>query len=94
MHDLRFVIAETLADGGPVDDEYDATDAVLDALTAAGYRIIQTDQAEHGDALERVDHVWHDPKYPGAEGLCYLDFSDALGEVFARRPVGNEQDTP
>jgi hypothetical protein len=36
--------------------------------------------------------VWHDPKYPGAEGLCYLDFSDALGEVFARRPVGNEQE--
>jgi hypothetical protein len=52
----------------------------LAALTAAGYRIIQTDAAEHGDELVRASDE--------------VEAGEASPRFALRRPVGNEQDTP
>jgi hypothetical protein len=77
--------------------------AVLAALTAAGYRIIQTDKAEHGDALVQVGFMPSgDWIRTGPKGvLCNMVFDNVQGakgpteyEPVWRRVVGNEQDTP
>lgn len=38
---LRLVMAEALAAGGPLEDEMDAVDEVLDAMDAAGYEVMR-----------------------------------------------------
>lgn len=64
---------------------------VLAALSAAGYRIIQTDQAEHGDQLVKVGH--RDTTVTPL-GVQSMRNSWETEPVFSlRRVFGNEQDT-
>ena len=86
---------------GSVDDAWSIADianecrAFLRALTAAGYRIIRTDQLEHGDEL-----VQHAVMHVGSQTMWSSVPRDAknpdawLPLLARRRVVGNEQDTP
>lgn len=77
--------------------------AAVSALSAAGYRIIRTDQLEHGDTLESVDVA--DPECTNCDGRGCMDcvlrhWHDECEDrchmctPVLRRVVGNEQETP
>jgi hypothetical protein len=71
--------------------------AVERELRAAGYRIIQTDQAEHGDQLVQIERTaWEEDGYGGhLVSALSSNYQPAGALVFRlRRVVGNEQDTP
>jgi hypothetical protein len=99
---------EWLFGRGLPSDRGRVAEQVLDALTAAGYRIIQTDQAEHGDQLLSIDleHAYATLSNDDYVKYVYGDYQHASYDgrwepsgyehsLFAlRRVVGNEQDTP
>ena len=46
LHDAHVVIAEALANGGPVEDELDAASDVLDALAREGWHLFNVEDSE------------------------------------------------
>jgi hypothetical protein len=65
-------------------------DSVLAALTAAGYRIIQTDSddIQHGDKLARAGVIDTTPAIRGVQSVRH----SWMYEPVWRRVVGNEQE--